>query len=258
MTIAEILQNSGLPQVEAEMLLAHALQTDRTWVIAHPETTIEDVSHIQKLIDRRKRSEPIAYIIGLKEFYRRQFIVTPDVLIPRPCTEFLIDETLEVLFGTTGKKIQEIDTGIVCWREVWGDPRSLQTIVDVGTGSGCIAVTLACERPSLHVIATDISAPAVAIAQKNAEAHGVSHRINFVKGSVLEHVVCAEPFLVVSNPPYIPTEHTLSPDVRAFEPHHALFAGVSGKDVLHPLIASCRNNPYCIGFIVECRSEQAL
>lgn len=256
MTIGDILQNAGIPRAEAELLVAHALQADRTWVLAHANAEMENTDHAQELIERRTKGEPVAYITGTKEFYRRPYTVTPDVLIPRPCTEYVIDETLEVLDGLAGKNVQEIDEGIVCVRDVWGDPRTVQTVIDVGTGSGCIAVTLACERPSVHLIATDTSAAALHVAQKNARAHGVSDRIKFIYGSLLENISCNEPFLVVSNPPYIPEAHTLTVDVRLFEPHSALFAGTTGRDVIDPLIASCRNNPYCIGYIIECRSEQ--
>ena len=133
-----------------------------------------------------------------------------------------------------------------------------QLVLDVGTGSGCIAVTIAAERKDVQIIASDISEEALAVATKNAQKHNVIDRIQFVRsdGSTA-FAELTEPFLLVSNPPYVPQGTPLQNDVVGFEPHGALFAGTDGMDVLRPLMAAALAHPNCHGIAVECRSEQA-
>lgn len=259
MTIRDAL-SLGIDTADAEILLAFALQKDRTWVLAHPEQELseEERTRIGSLIERRRAWEPVAYITGRKDFYGRTFIVTPSVLIPRPATERLVEIALDLLRGDTAPTTTEIDSGIVAWADFWGDVRDARTIVDIGTGSGCIAVTLACELPDVRIIATDVSADALAVAKQNAQQYHVDDRIRFVQGRGLDPIATLdETFLIVSNPPYIPEGIELQKDVEAYEPHEALFAGADGRDVIASIVLDAKKNPHCIGFVMECRSEQA-
>lgn len=166
------------------------------------------------LITRRSTREPVAYLLGTREFYGRPFVVQSGVLIPRPETELLIDVALE-----------------------WANAVGATTAADVGTGSGCIAITLALEIPGLAITATDQSSDALAIAKANAGALGVTDAITWRETDLLAGV--DGPFdLVVSNPPYVPERdrESLSADVRDFEPSQALFAGDDGLDVIRRLI----------------------
>jgi len=162
-----------------------------------------------ELIERRARREPAAYIRGLQEFWNRDFAVTPEVLIPRPESELIVEELLALL---------PIDA-----------PALPRRVADIGTGSGCIAVTVAAERPHVHVVATDISRPALEVARKNAELAGVSPRIEFLECAYLSGTTGTFDF-ILSNPPYV-TEaeyEELQPEVREYEPDIALQAGEDG------------------------------
>jgi release factor glutamine methyltransferase len=171
------------------------------------------------LIDRRTRREPIAYITGVQEFWNRDFAVSPAVLIPRPETELIIEEALSLVFGR---------------------------VADIGTGSGCLAVTLAAEFPRAQVIATDISATALAVARANAERHAVAHRIEFRETRYLDDVPGAFD-LIVSNPPYVTeAEHaSLAPEVLGFEPRTALASGADGLNDIRVVVdlAATRLSP---------------
>lgn len=199
---------------------------------------------------------PIAYIVGAQEFYGRTFVVTPEVLIPRPSTEALIDGALRMLRGDAIVDL-DADTGIC----IIGRRKTLHhsdaMVVDVGTGSGIIAVTLACEEPRLRCVGIDISGPALKIATQNAQRHHVENRTTWKKGLLLEPMADVDrPFFVVSNPPYIPDGTALPADVFNFEPHSALFAGDDGLSIIRPLLASALRHPSCLGFILECRTDQ--
>jgi release factor glutamine methyltransferase len=165
------------------------------------------------LIARRLAHEPVAYLTGEREFYGRTFQVTPDVLIPRPETELLVDEALKHL------------------------PDRRPLIVDVGTGSGCVAVTLSLEAPQADLVATDISAAALAVARSNGERLGA--RVSFVEASLTSNIE-GEVDLVVSNPPYIALADraSLPPDVRDHEPGLALFGGEDGLSVIRDLVTA--------------------
>jgi release factor glutamine methyltransferase len=259
MTIAEALRESGLTPLDAELLAAYACGKDRTWITGHALDALpeDQITAFRTLADRRRRGEPVAYILGQKEFFGRPFRVTPATLIPRPATEELVQTALDALSGHTADRLRSIDTGIVAWCECEKDLSGVNLVIDIGTGSGCVGITLALERPDLQVIATDISADAIDTAQKNAAMHGVSDRIVFKQGSGLTAAEpIDQPFFLVSNPPYIPDEAKLERDVADFEPAAALFAGEKGMDILYPLIEEARRHPLCRGFIVECREEQ--
>ncbi|OFW42554.1 MAG: protein-(glutamine-N5) methyltransferase, release factor-specific [Acidobacteria bacterium RIFCSPLOWO2_12_FULL_67_14b] len=162
-------------------------------------------------VDRRTRREPMAYITGVQEFWNRDFAVSPSVLIPRPETELIIEEALSCAFGLAA---------------------------DIGTGSGCLAVTLAAEVPRARIVATDISPEALATARANAERHKVADRIEFREAAYLDGV--PGPFdLIVANPPYVTeAEYAgLAPDVRDYEPRTALAAGADGLRDVREILA---------------------
>lgn len=209
------------PALDAEVLARHVLGWDRArWIGDSREAPSPEFDRrFDELIDRRLTGEPVAYLTGVREFRGLDFKVTPAVLIPRPETELLVDEAL--------KLAQE---GFA--------------VADVGTGSGCVAVALAVERPTLRLIATDISERALDVARRNAARHGVADRIDFRLTPVLDDVGAVD--LVVSNPPYIATGDApgMMADVRDFEPHAALFSGTDGLSVIRALLAGvARRDP---------------
>ncbi len=202
--------------LDAEILARKLLACDRAGFVVRlrDEEPGDFADAYRALVARRCRREPIAYILGEREFWGLPFEVTPDVLIPRPETELIVEEALE-LFPA-------------------GRPPGV--IVDAGTGSGCLAVALALEFEDARVIATDISAAALAVARRNAAANGAGHRIDFREGDLFEPVTETAD-LIVSNPPYVASgdEAGLVPEVRDHEPHVALFAGTDGLSVFGKL-----------------------
>jgi release factor glutamine methyltransferase len=200
---------SPSPRLDAEVLLMQFLKTDRLQLCAHSEKNLTEteVAGYSQWVARRRRGEPVAYIVGEKEFWSLIFQVNPEVLIPRPETECLIEEVT----GCLGRGTDE--------------PR----IIDIGTGSGVIGVVLAREIPAARVVATDISEGALEVARRNAIRHGVADRMEFLLGDL--YAAAAGTFdIVVSNPPYIPDDaYLLLPEgIRAFEPRQALIAGPDG------------------------------
>jgi len=205
----ERLRRSGVPSpaLDADLLLAQALGVPKEALVAHPEVELTAAEHdrLHALVARREQGVPVAYLRGVKEFYGMRFAVDPRVLVPRPETEALVDAVRAHVHG-----------------------RAL-TVVDLGTGSGAIAVALAASEPGLRVIATDVSADALAVARANAEAHGV--RIDFREGDLLAPVT--EPVdVVAANLPYLRERDLdrLAGDRTslAFEPRVATFAGPDG------------------------------
>ena len=258
MTIGELIRASGLPPLEAEVLAAAALKRNRTWIIAHGGEQPTQAEHalIADFFARRRACEPVAYITGLREFFGRDFKVTSSVLIPRPATEELVRAALAFLtrHETT---VREADAGIVIVSRSFR-PLLPRVVVDIGTGSGCIAITLALECPELKVIATDVSAEALNIAHINADLHHVADRIRFLQGPDLEPVRdLKESFLLVANPPYIPVGRVLQREVVDHEPEQALFGGADGAEVLRRLSVQTQEHPYCAGIVLECEREQA-
>jgi release factor glutamine methyltransferase len=203
-------------QWEAEWMLCHLLKVDRArfFMIWSQELKTEEEWHLQQWLQRRGQGEPIQYILGCQEFYGRIFQVNPAVLIPRPETERLVE-----------KVIQEAKT---LWQDQPVD------VVDVGTGSGVIAITLACEKPHWKITATDISTEALQVARSNAKLHGVEEKIRWIHDSYLHRLRTenASVQILVSNPPYIPTEiiPTLEWQVTRYEPHLALDGGEDGLE----------------------------
>lgn len=258
MRVDDLLAATPLPRNEAEILLASMLEKDRTWIMAHPEALLPEaqVKEWKALERRRLRGEPIAYIRGTQEFYGRTFHVESGILIPRPATEGLVDVALTWLHEPADIVVPT-DAGIVCVSRTFRAAADIHTVVDMGTGSGAIAVTLALERPDVTVISTDISDDALRVARLNAERHGVADRITFRRGSLLEPVSdLTTPFLLVSNPPYVKSDRQLLRDITDFEPHEAIFAGPEGLDVITPLIEQARKHSACCGFVVECEEGQ--
>ena len=261
MTIQDLLAASGLAAPDAEVLLASAIGKDRAWLLAHAGDEAGDygagifMGHAL----RRAQGEPVAYILGEKEFYGRAFAVRPGVLVPRPCTEELVAIALAMLDGDDVPPVREIDAGIAAATKRFGTLDGVETVVDLGTGSGCVAVTLACERGGFRCVATDVSLAALETAQENAERHGVAGRIAFRKGPGLDVLAdLAEPFLLVTNPPYVADESLLGEDVRLHEPMLALMGGgADGGDLLRGIVEQARNHPFCRGIAVECLATQA-
>jgi len=207
---------------DAEELLLLALQgqepgATRAWLIAHEKDSVapDTALKLDALMKRRLAGEPLQYIAGVAEFYRMLFLVSQDVLIPRPETEHLVEKVIELT-------------------PRFRNPR----IVDVGTGSGVIAVSLAHEWPSAVVTATEISSAAIKLARRNAERLGFGGCVRFAQGDLLAPVAGEEFDIVVSNPPYVPEPDraSLSVEVRDFEPAQALFAGEDGLEVYRRLI----------------------
>ncbi|MDX2168407.1 MAG: peptide chain release factor N(5)-glutamine methyltransferase [Deltaproteobacteria bacterium] len=201
-------------RLDAELLLADALGLDRSRLFARLRDAVPEpaAQRFAALIERRRRREPLAYLTGGQEFWSLRFAVTPAVLIPRPETELLVELALALR------------------------PRP-ERILDVGTGSGCIAVALARELPAAQLTAVDLSPDALAVARQNAAAHGVIARIGFVHGDVYAALPADADFdLIVSNPPYLAPADAASPET-ACEPRAALFAGADGLDVVRRLLA---------------------
>ncbi len=228
------LRERGVPShtLAAELLLMHVLHQDRAWLYAHPEAVLDDAAatHYFELIHRRASGTPTQYLTGEQEFWGQRFHVGPGVLIPRPETEHVVEVALERLRSAAGEVNRRGD-GL--------------RIVDVGTGSGCIAVALARELPGAYVFATDISNTALTVARSNASRHKA--QVHFVQCSLLEaflpwHTSPDEGSrffdLIVSNPPYVARleEGALLREVREHEPAQALFGGAQGQEIYTPLI----------------------
>lgn len=252
MTIGDVLRKSGIRNSETEILLSKILQRDRSWVVAHPEHIPKqrELDILDTWIHRREGGEPLAYITGTKEFYGRDFFVDRRVLIPRPSTEGLIDLTLDFLQSGREEK-RTIDTGIVAQSFAYGEISGVRTIVDIGTGSGCIAITLALERPDLRIIALDISKDALSVARINAERHGVGTSIEWREGNLLSPIHdLNDPFIIVSNPPYVKKGSPLDREVLC-EPSLALFAGPTGQEIVQKLMKQTQGSHFCRGLVIE-------
>jgi release factor glutamine methyltransferase len=259
MRIRDALQATGIARADAEILLAEILACDRSSLIARSDDELRqgDLQLWTRLVERRRMSEPVAYILGRQEFYGRNFLVGPGVLIPRPSTEGVVRLALEFLRNKE-ERIEEVDSGIVVSSrrmQAWRESPSL--IVDLGTGCGCIGMTLALEVPKMRVTATDISGDALGIAEKNRKALGIESRVALYRGESLDAAgKIHEPFLLVSNPPYIPDGTKLMDDVQKYEPPVALFGGKMGTDILENLLKKAHAHPLCVGIVVECHSDQ--
>jgi release factor glutamine methyltransferase len=209
---------SESPRLDAEVMLAHVLDWQRVQLYTHFEEEVSQSPRnaFRELVRRRSEGAPVAYLVGRKEFYSLTFGVSPAVLIPRPESEFVVVEYLEQTRHLTS-------------------PRA----VDVGTGSGCLAIASAHRQPAARFVAIDVSEEALTVARRNAAQIGVADRIDFRLGDELAPVAAEGPFdAIISNPPYIPSaaiEH-LEPGVRDYEPRTALDGGPGGLDMVARLI----------------------
>jgi release factor glutamine methyltransferase len=220
-TVAQVLRDatsalaaSDTPRLDAELLLAHALGVSRERLVidAGSELTLSQLTSFRALLSRREAREPVAYILGRKDFRRITLHVDPRVLIPRPETELLVDVGLSLPSGAS--------------------------VVDVGTGSGAVALALASERPDLSVWGTDVSSDALAVARENGFHLGIG--VEFVHADLLSGV--SRGFdAVLANLPYVAAGADLPPDVARYEPADALFAGADGLDVIRRLVDEVRD-----------------
>lgn len=211
-------RGSEFPRLDAEVLLAHVLDWERVQLYTHYEEEVGERarSAFRELVRRRAEGAPVAYLVGRKEFYSLPLKVSPAVLIPRPDTEFVVVEFLSLMKGVES-------------------PRA----VDVGTGSGCLAIACTHQHKTARFLAIDKSPEALAVAESNARAHGLSGRIDFRLGNLLEPASADGPFdAIVANPPYVPSGviPLIERGVRDHEPHLALDGGLDGLRVVAPLI----------------------
>ena len=216
---AQALQAAGVPEArrEAGSLLSFVIGKDRTFLISHAHDPLDgaEMDRFREAVARRAGGEQLQYVTGVQDFYGREFRVTPDVLIPRPETELLVEAALETIAGVSGP-----------------------SLCDVGTGSGCIAVTLLCERTDARAVAVDVSDAALAIAADNAERHGVEERIELKVSDCFNGLGPITFDLVVSNPPYVSANALagLQREVRDHEPLVALSPGADGLSVIRRLL----------------------
>ncbi len=216
-TIAQALAGARLDAVDARVLLRHACGVDEAYLVAHANEVLSAThgAAYAAFVARRAAGEPVAYIVGTREFFSLEFKVTPAVLIPRPETELLVEIALERI---------GLD--------------SVRSVLDLGTGSGCIAITIAKHRPRARVVAVDRSAAALAVARENSVCHGTSN-VELMQSDWFAALGDRRFDLIVANPPYIATDdpHLRSGDLRA-EPIDALAAGTDGLDCIRTIVAA--------------------
>lgn len=194
------------PRLDAQLLLAHVINKDKSWILAHGDDALTDtqVKDLNALLDRRMAGEPMAYIVGYKEFYGRHFVVTSDVLVPRPESEAFIELLHTMAMGNH------------------------QTLLDMGTGSGCLAISAALEFPNITIDAVDVSPMALSVARNNAKA--LDAKVRFFESDLCQNI--DRPYdYILANLPYVPETLTVSPDVLA-EPNIAVFSGQDGLDTM--------------------------
>jgi len=214
------------PRLISEMLLTHVFGGQRIDLYANVDRIATDTERetLRSYVKRTLEHEPVQYIVGNTWFYGMEFHVDPSTLIPRTCTETIVDQTLHFAELSTSSPIR---------------------IADVGTGTGCIAITIAANLPDSEIVATDISQNSLQLAEKNAAKHGVQNRITFLEGDAVGPLLSLPSFdIICSNPPYIPDSEmaTLDPNVGKWEPKLALSGGKEGVDVLIPLITNAPNS----------------
>jgi release factor glutamine methyltransferase len=212
---ASRLESAGVDsfKLDAQLLAGKALQKERSWILAHGDESVDsEVEQLESLLYRRIKREPLAYILGYREFYGRSYTVSPAVLIPRQETEDLIETILSYIPNDEPLKI-----------------------LDIGTGSGCIPITLKLERPQTEVFAVDISSEALELARVNAK--NLHAEIQFQQSDLLNSLDQNSKFnFIVSNPPYIRNDFSMAPDIKLYEPHLALFGGEKGWEIYERLV----------------------
>ena len=231
MTVLEAVQQASqqIDRRDAETLLLHGIGQNRAWLFAHPEAelTPEQLSEFFDLVSKRAIHWPLQYLTGQQEFFGLELHVSQDTLIPRPETELLVEAGLEWVAAQPER----------------GGSSDTVKIIDVGTGTGAIAIALAHSLPAARVLALDLSQAVRPVVERNAYRHGVEGRVRFLISDLLtalgKRTAGGERFdVVVSNPPYVPLADapTLQPEVRDYEPHTALFAGEDGLEIYRRLI----------------------
>jgi release factor glutamine methyltransferase len=228
--------------MNAELLIRFTIDCDRAFLYAHPEweLTADETRRYDEVLARRATGVPAQYITGHQEFWGLDLIVSPAVLIPRPETEHVVETVLGLVSGDDSGQSQDQDL------DQNQQPRtgmSTPHMVDVGTGSGAIALALARELPSAAILATDISAEALEVARANAARHELTSRIEFHRTDLLSGLPRGAFDFVVSNPPYVgeSEEDSVQLDVRKFEPRNAVFAGPTGLEVIERLIPQAQS-----------------
>jgi release factor glutamine methyltransferase len=229
------LREAGIPGTEsdldARLLAQHVLGWTAERFLTHAHTPAPDgfTPRFETLVARRVTREPLAYIVGTREFWGLDLEVTPDVLIPRPATELIVEALLEL----------------------FRDQATSLAVADICTGCGCVAVAIAHERPAATVVACDISREALDVARRNAARHGVAERVTFAHGDLLDGI--GGPFdAIVANPPYVVDRAgpALQPEVRDYEPSVALFGGVEGMDLVTRLVREAPSRLRQGGYLV--------
>ncbi|MFH1255285.1 MAG: peptide chain release factor N(5)-glutamine methyltransferase [bacterium] len=213
-------KNISIPHLEAEILLSEILKKPREFLLARGEKKLsaKQISDFKHQLARRLKGEPIAYIIGKKEFYGLDFKVNRHVLIPRPETELMVDEALKLI----SHSLKPV------------------TLVDAGAGSGCVAITLS-KLTKQNIIAIDISGKALAVAKQNAKRHGVEKKIKFIKGNLLSPIIhdpsfiAHNPLIILANLPYLDKDQIKSSPSIKYEPETALFGGKNGLELYEKL-----------------------
>jgi len=206
---------SDSPALDAQVLLAHTIGKTRTWILAHPDTHIsnEQKEYLQHSVDRLEEGDPLPYVLGSWEFYGLDFSITPDVLIPRPETEILVDKA-----------------------KAWlNEHPSMRLAADIGTGSGCIAISLAVNTPDLVILASDISLQALEVAQQNISQHNISKQV-FPVAANLFPPTYKRFDLICANLPYIPSERLHKLEIFGREPDLSLDGGSHGLDFIEDII----------------------
>ena len=221
----ELKQITHIPAKEVEILMLHLLEKNTIWLHLNYNNEFLKEKELANLVKKRATNYPLEYIINKASFYGEMFIVKPGVLIPRPETEFLLENALEIL----------------------KDKKETQTILEIGTGSGIISVMLALLVPNIKIIAVDINEKALALAKENAIKHNVQDKIEFRLSNLYENVNEDDIFLCISNPPYIANDYKLPTNVK-YEPSNALFGGNIGDELLKDIIknTSERKIPYLL------------
>jgi release factor glutamine methyltransferase len=214
-TAVRLLPHSDTPQLDAQVLLAHIFDKPRTWILAHPDSSlnVKQSGKLEGLLDQLEQGEPLPYVLGHWEFFGLDFDLTTDVLIPRPETELLVERAIKWLQASTERR----------------------TVADIGTGSGCIAISFAMNVPDIRVLATDISFLALKVARRNAYKFDVARQIDFLQCDLLpDHIDSLSSDmhfdLICANLPYIPTEELKSLPIYSREPTIALDGGPDGLE----------------------------
>ena len=221
------------PDLDAQVALAHVLDKSRTWILSHLDSPLSDsqADSVQQALSKLQAGTPLPYLLGHWEFFGLDFKVTPDVLIPRPETELLIEHALAFLQSRERTRFSSLRAS----------PERSRRAADVGTGSGCIAVSLATQVPDLRVVATDLSLPALAVAKSNARKHGVSDRVDLIECDLLpphpDPLPTESHFdLICANLPYVPSHIVPGLPIFGREPTLALDGGPTGLDLIRRLL----------------------